>query len=370
MTEDATDLLAEILDDHASAEVLPSVAEICALFERGLEQQQDIYEQILLPRLGLGERLDLAPHKVETGRNQWSFRGGEIWLFDGRPQASWLHAPLLIPFEDIDDTLLLVRRADVPTNTAARLRPPIVPTVRQALESLDWLVADTGGYEGGRMEHAEFLDEIGQHCWYRIDHDPATGAARLETWQGEEPVDGWSTNVPNTFEFGHSGSPVVTHGVEDWLEDVGELPFEAAVAIDQLEDPYALLRRLLWHDVRLDIDRLGPLVTWKDSPDVLFGFRDDEDSLLADLPAWMSVELDAPEGELRAVVDAWFDLICERAPVELDGVGFVHPVHIPGVSLPRPRPMVDGVRAGLADLRAQTVYAASARPGASWLDTE
>ncbi len=375
MTVHAADLLEQSLCETATAADLPAASVIVDAVDEALARQEDVYDRILLPRLGLGERFDIHPHCFELDEQDFDFYGGEIWGFDQRPDQSWLHAPLLVPFQDIDDTLILVRRADVPAEVAARLRPPLVPGVRRALEALDWLVVDTGGYEGGRMQHDEFLDEIGERRWYRIDHDPDTGAVRFEQWRGEEPTDGWSANVFDAFECQLDPRvPVRAPAVvaEAWSDDPAANPFAMAVRLDWLDDPYAILRRLLWHDAGLDVDRLGPLLTWKDHPDALFEFTDAEDSRLAHLPAWLADALGADADALTRVVDDWFARILDSTPVEFPFVGTLHQVVVPPVELRRPaglvgRPRHVDRRVRLDDER---LVVATARPTEQWLDND
>lgn len=366
MTLHAADLLEQSLVDSDAAAELPSTREILDAFKALLERQQDVYDQILLPHLGLGERIDVRSQSLEADGESVELRGGEVWLFDGRGQQSWLHAPLLLPFEDLDDTLILVHRDDVSDEVAARLRPPLVPAVRRALADLQWLVIDSGGYEGGRMNHDEFLEEISEHRWYRIDHDPQTSAARFEHWRGENAQSGWSANVYDAFEFGLENDPgwdAPARFAEKWQPAPVERPFETTVILDQLEDPYALLRRLLWQDARLDVDRLGPLSTWKDRPDALFEYSDAEDGLLTDLPAWLADQFDADAEDFDAPINDWLDRVCQSTPVELPGVGVVHHVMLPQVDLARPRPLLGHEAPKSTRLARQHVYAAEPDDG-------
>jgi hypothetical protein len=367
MTVHAADLLEQSLVESDSAARLPSVDDISSAFEALLERQQDVYDQILLPHLGLGERIDISSQSLEVDGETVDLAGGEIWLFDGRSQQSWLHAPLLLPFEDLDDTLILVHRDDVSDEAAARLRPPIVPGVRTALAELEWLVVDSGGYEGGRMNHDEFLEEMGEHRWYRIDHDSQTSAARFEHWFGENAQSGWSANVYDAFEYGVDGPTsweTPAKLAEKWKTSPHEHAFETAVVLDQLEDPYALLRRLLWQDARLDIDRLGPLAIWKDQPDALFEYSDAEDGLLTDLPAWLADQFDADPDDFDAPINDWFGRICQGTPVELPGVGIVHHVMLPQLDLKRPRPLLGHEAPRTTRLARQHVFAAEPEPDA------
>jgi hypothetical protein len=362
MTFDAADLLAQSLAEARAAPKLPDVDTICEAFAAALDVQQDVYDQILVPHIGLGERLDIYPRQLETPDSSRELEGSEIWLFDARPDQSWLHAPLFIPFEDLDDTLTLVRRDEVPADILARLRPPAIAGVREALETLDWLVVDSGGYEGGRMRHDEFLEELGDHRWYRIDHDPATAAARFESWRDHDSLGGWSTNVATSFAFGpdrQSPARLAT----SWPRAGESSDFELAVAADLLDDPYALLRRLVWRDARVDVDRLGPLVMWKDRPDALFEFRDDEESRLADPALWIASELAADADLLAEVIDAWFGRITDHLPVEVPGLGRLHAVDIPAVELDRPRPFIDDGLARTTTLEACRVFAAPTAKG-------
>jgi hypothetical protein len=373
MNVHAADLLEQSLDATDTAEDLPSADDLIDAFEELLERQEDVYDQIYLPCLGIGERFDVHSHEVELDDETWQFRGGEIWLFDAHGRQSWLHAPLLAPFEDLDDTLTLVRRGDVPPEIADRLRPPVVAGVRQALSELDWLVADTGGYEGGRMKHDEFLDEIGDRRWYRIDHDPKTSAARFEHWRGEEAQTGWTANVYDAFEcelnLGSGWDSPVTI-VDRWTTNPDEQPFETAVALDLLDDPYAQLRRLVWHDAHLDIDRLGPLVTWKDRPDALFEFNDAEDRLLADVAEWFSDQFEIVRSPFEELVVDWFERICDtmRAgdPVEIPHIGTVYEVTVPAVELIRPRPLMGAEAERTTRLERLRTFAASTDDPDDW----
>jgi hypothetical protein len=375
MTLHAADLLEQSLAEtkaasgFVSAAAMPPVAEIMSAFDELLARQEDIYDQILLPELGLGERFDVRPHELERDGHTRRYRGGEVWLFDGRPAQNWLHAPLLIPFEDLEDTLIVVRRRDIPPQVAERLRPPLIPGVRRALAGLDWLVVDSGGYEGGRMEHSEFLDEIGDLPWLRVDHDPDTGAARFESWRGEEPRSGWSANIFDAFECsvqppGAQDAPATLN--QPWPVDPDAHPFEIAVALDLLDDPYAICRRLIYKDSGLDIDRLGPLVTWKDSPDVLFEFTDEDDSHLTNLGVWMASKFDGDADDFKIVVDAWFARIRRQMPVEFPGLGTLHEIIVPSLKLLRPRPLLGHVAAPVSILSAERLFAATTQRPEEW----
>jgi hypothetical protein len=373
MNVHAADLLDQSLEATETSAQFPPTDDLYDAFEELLERQQDVYDQILLPNLGVGEHFDLRSHDIEIDDETWQFRGGEIWMFDARAHQSWLHAPLLSPFQDLDDTLTLVRREDLPDEIAARLRPPLVPGVRRALNQLDWLVADTGGYEGGRMKHDEFLDEIGARRWYRIDHDSQTSAVRFEHWRGEDAQSGWSANVYDAFECElnfNSGWESPVSVTDRWTTNPDEQPFETAVALDQLDDPYANLRRLVWHDAGLDIDRLGPLVTWKDRPDALFEFNDAEDRVLADVGAWFSDEFGLDAAQVEPMVDDWFERICDTlaagTPVELPYVGTIYEVTVPAVELIRPRPLMGAEAPRSTRLGRQRIFAASAEDADDW----
>jgi hypothetical protein len=425
MNVHAADLLEQSLEASETAHSLPPADELFDAFEDLLERQQDVYDQIFLPCLGLGERFDLRSQELELDDEAWQFRGGEIWLFDAHPRQSWLQAPLLCPFTDVDDTLTLVHRQDMPAEVAARLRPPLISGVRQALADLDWLVVDTGGYEGGRMKHDEFLDEIGDRAWYRIDHDSKTSAVRFEHWRGDRAQAGWTANVYDAFtcemDPGSDWDSPVTVG-ERWPTHPDIQPFETAVALDLLDDPYANLRRLVWHDTLrqdtlrqdtlrqdtlrqdtlrqdtlrqdtlrqdtlrhdilqhdtpLDIDRLGPLVTWKDRPDALFEFNDTEDRLLADVAAWFSFQFDVAQDDhddVQWLVDDWFERICEMisgsdstsTPVDLPGIGLLYEITVPAVELDRPPPLMGAEPARSVRLQRQRLFAATAEDADDW----
>lgn len=372
MIPHAADFLLECLKKLPSAGGPSlSAAQLVAALEELIGQQEEVYDQIILPQLGLGERFDVRAHRLDDAHRTLGFRGGEIWLFDGYPVTTWLHAPLFVPFEDIEDTLLLARVRDLPASVARHLRPPLIPGVRRALEALDWLVIDSGGYEGGRMEHAEFLDEIGRRPWVRVDHDPETGAARFERWCGEEAQSGWASNIFDAFEFlaGDPEAPVQLHSPR-WPQDPAARPFETAVALDLLNDPYAICRRLIFQDAGLDIDRLGPLVSWKDNPDILFEFTDEDDSILSDVGSWMAAKFGGEAAYFGALMDAWFAEICAHLPVEIPGLGYLHQVMMPALSLQRPRPLLGGVDAGRTILAPVRVFAATARPPEEWMDSE
>jgi|GEM_PF-5173563 len=372
MIPHAADLLHKCLAKLPSAagSSVP-VAQIVAALEELIGQQEDVYDQIILPELGLGERFDVRAHQLDDARGSLHYHGGEIWLFDGYPVNTWLHAPLFVPFEDIEDTLLLARVRELPAQVARQLRPPLIPGVRRALEALDWLVIDSGGYEGGRMEHAEFLDEIGTRPWIRIDHDPETGATRFEVWCGEEAQSGWASNLFDAFEYlaGDPEAPVQLHNPA-WPQNPAAHPFETAVALDLLDDPYAICRRLIFQDAGLDIDRLGPLVNWKDNPDILFEFTDDDDSLLSDVGSWMAARFGGEVGYFRALMGDWFAEIRANLPVEIPGLGYLHEVMMPALDLQRPRPLVGDLDAGSTILAPVRVFAATTRMPEEWIDTE
>lgn len=385
MTIYAADLLQRSLSKTRSApDARVPAADILAAFEELIARQEDVYDQIILPELGIGERFDVRAHQL-FGTNLLGnglldtdllgadaprhYRGGEVWLFDASPAQNWLHAPFLVPFEDIEDTLILARASDLPVEVARQLRPPLIPGVRRALEALDWLVVDTGGYEGGRMEHDEFLDEIGDRPWVRIDHDPESGATRFETWCGQQAQSGWSTNLFDAFE--HLGddpdSPAQLYD-KSWPQNPDERAFEIAVALDLLADPYAICRRLIFQDAGLDIDRLGPLVTWKDSPDMLFEFTDEDDSHLTDVGRWMASKFGRDPVYFSALIDDWFAQICEHLPVEIPGLGVLHEITVPALTLRRPRTLLGRMEAGSTILAPVRVLAATSRPSEEWVE--
>lgn len=372
MISHAADLLQKSLEKIPSAPgARVGAADLLVAFEDLLARQEDVYDQIILPELGLGERFDVRSHQLEHAEGMRHYRGGEVWLFDGFPGQNWLHAPLLEPFEDLEDTLILARVRDLPAEVARQLRPPLIPGVRRALEALDWLVIDSGGYEGGRMEHAEFLDEIGHRAWIRVDHEPDTGATRFEAWRGEEAQSGWASNLFDAFGY-LAGDPEMPVQLYDktWPQDPDAHPFETAVALDLLDDPYAICRRLIFQDAGLDIDRLGPLVTWKDSPDVLFEFTDEDDSLLSDVGSWMASKFEGDADYFTALMNDWFAEIRAHLPVEIPGLGFLHEVMLPALNLRRPRPLVGSMDAGTTILAPVRLFAATARTPEEWVDTE
>ncbi|AWV90199.1 hypothetical protein [Bradymonas sediminis] len=372
MITHAADLLQKSLAKiHTAPGARVPAAKIISALEALIERQEDVYDQIILPELGLGERFDVRSHQLEKSGVARQYRGGEVWLFDGVPVQNWLHAPLLIPFEDLEDTLILARVRDLPAGVARQLRPPLIPGVRRALEALDWVVIDSGGFEGGRMEHAEFLDEIGERPWIRVDHDPETGAARFETWRGEEAQSGWASNIFDAFEYlaGDPDAPVQLHD-PNWPKDPDAKPFETAVSLDLLDDPYSICRRLIFQDAGLDIDRLGPLVTWKDSPDMLFEFTDEDDSMLSDIGSWMASRFDGDAAYFAALMADWFAEIRANLPVEVPGLGFLHEVVLPALVLRRPRPLVGALDAGTTILAPLRLFAATDLPAEEWIDTE
>ena len=363
---------AQLLEDHleASDAALPSADALLDAFESTVVRQVDVYDRILLPRLGLGERLEMHGHRVATPSGEVHLRGGEVWIFDARPDQSWLHAPFLIPFADFDDTLTLVHRTAIEEAIVRQIRPPMPPGVRQALAMLDWVPVDSGGFDGGRLEQHEFLAELGDRRWHRIDHDATTAAARLECWHADDSLWAWTTNVYDAFACSwpdaRAGFGARVEG--PWAPRADQHPFETAVAVDLLDDPYAILRRLVWQDIRLDIDRLGPLWVWKDTPDAMVEFNDREDGSLTDIPHWLSVELQVPVDALREVLDRWFDDLLDACPVELPGIGTLSATDVPPVRVHRPPALFGTPPSGEALLPAQTVFAASQRPPRDWLD--
>lgn len=373
----AADLLAQALaalpdaGGGRAARALPDVAQLIRAFQAFLVHQEEAWDQLLLPVFGLAERFDVREQHLQMEAQTYQFRGGEIWLFDARPAQSWLHAPLLVPFEEFEDTLVLVRRADLPQPVAARVRPPMVAGVRGALDALDWWVVDTGGYEGGRMEYAEFLDEIGDLPWFRVDHDPQTGAVRMEAWRGEEPRSGWAANIFDAFDFDiHSQHDPRSRAAlrECWPLPVDAHLFQTAVALDQLHDPYALCRRLIHQDYGLDVDRLGPLLSWKDSPDMLVEFTDEDDAHLSNLAHWLAAYFElAPDGFARLVED-WFARIRAQLPVEVPGLGWLHAVDVPGLRVQRPPALLGQEDPTEALLGPERRFAATERPPDAWVE--
>lgn len=377
MMLDAADLLSQTLAAHRPAVsgaprgALPDVAQLIHAFQAFLAYQEEAYDQLLLPVFGLAERFDVHAQQLDLEEQSWQFRGGEVWLFDARPAQSWLHAPLLVPFEEFEDTLVVVCRADLPQPVAARVRPPMVAGVRAALDALDWWVVDTGGYEGGRMEYAEFLDEIGDLPWYRVDHDPQTGALRVEAWRGEQPQSGWAANVFDAFDFDlqrqHSAWSRARLQ-QRWPLHVDTHLFETAVALDQLHDPYALCRRLIHQDYGLDVDRLGPLLSWKDSPDMLVEFTDEDDAHLSNLAHWLAAYFELAPGDLAPVVKDWFARIHAQLPVDVPGLGRLYAVDVPALQLQRPAALLGQIDPTTALVGPERRYAATARAADTWVE--
>src|SRR5690606_33017703 len=93
---DAEHLLGEVLRAHRKPSN-PSPAQWLQALENALEDQISDYGRLLLPRLGLGERVVLDERHYRLNDKIWRQSPGELWHFDRRYPQSWIHAALLYP---------------------------------------------------------------------------------------------------------------------------------------------------------------------------------------------------------------------------------------------------------------------------------
>ncbi|MBA2665353.1 MAG: hypothetical protein H0U74_23895 [Bradymonadaceae bacterium] len=345
-----------------------SSADWMRALEAAIDEQLSDYGRLLLPSLGLGERTELGDRRFRLGERLWSQPEGELWYFDGRYPQSWIQAALLHPFEKLDNWLALVPRAALSTQIARAISPPLIPRLGPTLCALDWVVADFGGHEGGRLKREEFFVLLGDHPWFRVEHYADRQVVHLQQWQGRQIVERWRCNIEETFgcalpEEDTLSAPGPLALPQGLLLDVGSRPLEAAVLLDVLGDPYATLRRYVWQRFALDLEQLGPQLLWRDFPDELFEFDDRHESSVADISFTVADELALDAERVRPVLEAWFALIAEATPIELPVIGTLHSTVIPELSLNSPLASEDGAPQSIGGRR---MHVASARPAHLW----
>ncbi|MFU8803851.1 MAG: hypothetical protein ACNA8W_08600 [Bradymonadaceae bacterium] len=330
------EVLQELLDElpNSMRAPLPAAANIVEAYEEAIAEQISDYGCIILPHLGIGQHIEVPSRSFHLAPETRTQRAFSYWHFDGRHDANWLQAALLYPFEHLDNWVVLVRREDVTEEIINQLRPPLIPRLRHTLEKLEWLIVDQGGHEGGRLERHEFLDVLGDKPWLRVEHSDRRGVVIIQRWQGKEVLERWSAQVDETFGCPYllrdEGSPAPGHYIPtDWEPTPARTPFETAVALDILCDPYATLRRFVAERWDVDIDRLGPGILWRDSPDELFEFDENEDGILGDMARAIADRLELDQDLLTPLIDSLFERIVTGLPVHLPVLGSLREISIP-----------------------------------------
>jgi hypothetical protein len=336
---DAADLLLDTIErlEKAGHGSLPGAGEVFEAFEEVVAEQLGDCGRVLLPRLGIGQPVELPPRTFHLPGGKFTHPALTYWQFDPHMSASWLQTALLYPFENLDNWIVLVHTADIDRKLLTELRPPMIPRLRRSLESLDWIVVDQGGHEGGRMERHEFLEILGPRPWIRLEHSAPQGVVILQRWLGDELQERFSVQVDDIFSpaYWTADTPGGLDHLcrpRDWTPDPLGHPLETFVALDVLSDPYATLRRYLIDRFGFDVERLGPGVLWRDSPDELFEFDDEDDTLLSHMDLAIAHRLDVAPQRLTPVIDHWFEAMVGNLPVYLRGFGRLNRYDIPDVT--------------------------------------
>lgn len=318
---------------------LPSPRQILLASEEALADQISDYGRVLLPRLGIGQHVESPARTFQFPSHAYTHRPFSYWHFDARGEANWLHAALLYPFEHLDNWVVLVSAADLDPWHISQLRPPMIPRLQRTLKALEWIVVDQGGHEGGRLERHEFLDILGDKPWLRVEHSTHQGVFIIQRWFGKELLERWSARVDETFSTPYAPpstmlpSSASTTPARDWQPDPQEHPIETLITLDVLCDPYATLRRFVQQRWGFDIDRIGPGLLWRDSPDELFEFDEDEDDILADMSHVIADRLDADPAILTPLIDQWFEVLFTSTPAPLPTLGTLIKVEIPALEV-------------------------------------
>jgi hypothetical protein len=94
-------------------------------------------------------------------------------------------------------------------------------------------------------------------------------------------------------------------------------------------DPYATLRRFVQQRWGFDIDRLGPGLIWRDRPDELFEFNEDEDDIFADMSHAIAYRLETDPELIAPLIEKWFEVLIANIPAHLPALGTLIKVDIP-----------------------------------------
>jgi len=330
----ARDLLRDLLKEQSG---FPDLDRFVQTFCEVLEEQDDAYERLLLPVLGLAERRTFEEGSLSMGAATVDVPEQEVWLFDRTRKATWLDAAMLFPFENIDDWLVLYRPDEFPETTHRTLQPLLVPRLRQTLTSLPWCVADYGGEDDGRMDHDEFVQLIAQGRWLRVDHDANQGIFGVATWDGQERQDIWRATIDEHFRAGldpHAEEPPA-HPLS--LPNAWQLPQPhdraARIAAELLDDVYHNLRRHVLGRHGFDTERLGTLILWRDWPDELFEFDEREDPLHLNLPHTMAERLELDAQTTESLLTRWLTACLEQNALDLPFFGDILTLRLPPTTL-------------------------------------
>lgn len=341
-TPSAEHLLSRVLQSHRHFSRSSPERWLRAL-ENAFEEQISIYGRLLLPGLGLGERVEIDECHYQLNDKIWRQPPGELWHFDGCYPQNWIQAALLHPFEMLNNWLVLVPRAALTEAQARALSPPLIPRIKQALLSLDWIVADFGGHSGGRLRREDFLAILGDLPWIRIEHYADLQVIQIQRWQGDQLMNRWRASIYDTFgctlpeiephTLQLQPCPHALHPLPEHLRfEPHTNPLQVAALLDILGDPYATLRRFTQLHYGIDIEKLGPLLLWRDFPDELFEFDDAQDTATADISFSIADSLDLHHQDVRPILHAWFEALANTPLIELPVIGTLQAIQIPELS--------------------------------------
>ena len=292
-------------------------------FETALQRQLRAYGRVYLPHLGRGQRRHLPDRNFKLGGENLQATRQTIWFFDGQTNLDWLDIAVSYPLEDIDDWMILFRPEDLSREAREILRPPLVPRLRTTLQARPWSIVDVCETADGNLEFTDFLRIIDHFPWIKIDHRTDTGLCTIEQWSERtrksllriELDAQLQTNVSTDFPPGEL--PL--------LLDLGwtapSNPRALIAIADVLDDIYATLRRLIRHNFQVDPDRLGPLLFWRDWPDELFEFDEQEDRHFLDPALQIAEQLGKPPEAVSPVLDHWLQRILAEPHCQLPFFG-------------------------------------------------
>jgi hypothetical protein len=352
----------------AAAKEPPSVDALLGAVRRCLLEQRSDYDRILLPVLGMGEQIEIRSQRMNAAGVLYATRPGSAWLFTRVSRDSWLDVPLRSMLSDLRNTWILLERGRVERDVLERLRPPVLPKLRDSLAAFDWWVADFEGLEGGRMNRSEFFDEVGDQPWIRFNHDPRDATAGLERWRGTSLLGGWTVPIMEHFRVRLPWKrPDAPCSPVEWRPRPADMPLETTIQLFLMDDPYELLRFFVMEEHGFDPDRLGPLTVWKDFPDLLEEFSDHHDSQLADLPTSVGLQTSADLELVQDVLEEWLELIARHGCEDFPTLGHIRRVDLPGIQMPRPDPLAAAEPEDDTVIFPKHVYAASALPPDTWI---
>ena len=304
-------------------------------FEVALQRQLRAYGRVYLPHLGRGQRRHLPDRNFTLGGVPMSAPRQTLWFFDGQTHLDWLDIAVSYPLEDIDDWMILFRPEDLSREARELLRPPLVPRLRTTLLARPWSIVDVCETNDGNLEFTDFLRIIDHFPWIKIDHRTDTGVCIIEEWSDRtrktllriELDTQLQTNVSTDFPPGEL--PLLLDA--DWTAPTDP---RALIAIaDVLDDIYATLRRLIRHNFHVDPDRLGPLLFWRDWPDELFEFDENEDQHFLDPALQIAQELGQPAEAVSLVLERWLHRILEEPQCRLPYLGDFLITELPDLEL-------------------------------------